>query len=122
MLLTSGPCDRGNAPEQASLLKEMGVWLAEYGESIYGTRGGPFKPGDYGVSTRKGNTIYLHICEWTDDVLTLPAIPLKVVHSRVLSGGTADVARPQPACESRFRKATARASTRSLRLNWMALD
>ena len=92
MLLNVGPMPTGEiAPEQANLLKEMGVWLAEYGESIYGTRGGPFKPGDYGVSTRKGNTIYLHICEWTDDVLTLPAIPLKVLRSRVLSGGQADV-------------------------------
>ena len=57
----------------------MGAWLAKYGESIYGTRGGPFKPGDYGVSTRKGNTIYLHILEWPDDALKLPAIPAKVV-------------------------------------------
>jgi alpha-L-fucosidase len=92
MLLNVGPMPTGEiAPEQANLLKEMGTWLAKYGESIYGTRGGPFKPGDYGVSTRKGNTIYLHICEWTDDVLTLPAIPLKVLGSRVLSGGQADV-------------------------------
>ncbi|MHB8972432.1 MAG: alpha-L-fucosidase [Pirellulaceae bacterium] len=92
VLLNVGPMPTGEiAPEQASLLKEMGEWLAKYGESIYGTRGGPFKPGDYGVSTRKGNTIYVHICEWADDVLTLPAIPLKVLGSRVLSGGQADV-------------------------------
>jgi alpha-L-fucosidase len=79
------------APEQANLLKEMGAWLAQYGESIYGTRGGPFKPGDYGVSTRKGNTIYLHIMDWLDDALTLPVIPAKIVGSRVLSGGKAEV-------------------------------
>jgi len=72
-------------------LKEMGAWLAKYGESIYGTRGGPFKTGDYGVSTRKGHTLYLHLCEWTDDVLKLPAIPAKVVRSRVLTGGKAEV-------------------------------
>ena len=76
LLLNVGPMPTGEiAPEQANLLKEMGAWLAKYGESIYGTRGGPFKPGDYGVSTRQGNTIYVHICEWTDEVLTLPAIP-----------------------------------------------
>jgi alpha-L-fucosidase len=79
------------APEQANLLKEMGAWLAKYGESIYGTRGGPFKPGDYGVSTRKGNIIYLHILEWPEGSLTLPAIPAKIVSSRVLSGGKAEV-------------------------------
>ena len=60
-------------------------------ESIYGTRGGPFKPGDYGVSTRKGDTIYLHVLEWADDTLKLPVIPAKVVRSRLLNGGKAEV-------------------------------
>ncbi len=92
LLLNVGPMPSGEiAPEQAGLLKEMGAWLAEYGESIYGTRGGPFKPGDYGASTRRGNTLYLHVCEWTDDPLTLPGIPLQVLRSRVLSGGKVDV-------------------------------
>ncbi len=92
VLLNVGPTATGAiAPEQASLLKEMGDWLAKHGESIYGTRGGPFKPGEYGVSTRQGNTIFLHICEWTDDTLTLPAIPAKVLRSHVLGGGIAEV-------------------------------
>ncbi|MCL5096711.1 MAG: hypothetical protein M1608_04125 [Candidatus Omnitrophica bacterium] len=71
----------------------MGAWLARYGESIYGTRGGPFKPGDYGVSTRQDKTPYLHVCDWADTVLKLPAMPAKVVRSRVLSGGKAEVRR-----------------------------
>ena len=92
MLLNVGPMPTGEiAPEQAKVLQEMGVWLAKYGESIYGTRGGPFKPGDFGVSTRKGNTIYLHLCEWTEEMVTLPAISRKVVRSRVLGGGKAEV-------------------------------
>jgi alpha-L-fucosidase len=92
MLLNVGPTPAGEiAPEQANLLKEMGAWLAKYGESIYGTRGGPFKPGDYGVSTRKGNIIYLHILEWPEGALMLPAIPAKIVSSRVLGGGKAEV-------------------------------
>ena len=76
-----------NASEQATRLKKIGAWLAKNGGSIYGTRGGPFRPGDYGVSTRKGNTIYLHLCEGFDELLKLPAIPAKVVHSHVLNGG-----------------------------------
>lgn len=92
MLLNVGPMPTGEiAPEQANLLREMGAWLAKNGESIYGTRGGPFKPGDYGVSTRKGNTIYVHVLEWPDEALKLPAISAKVVGSRVLGGGKADV-------------------------------
>jgi alpha-L-fucosidase len=92
LLLNVGPMPSGEiAPEQANLLKEMGAWLARFGESIYGTRGGPFKPGDYGVSTRKGNTIYLHVLEWADDPLKLPVIPAKVVRSCVLKGGKVEV-------------------------------
>lgn len=92
LLLNVGPTPGGRiAPEQANLLKEMGEWLAQFGESIYGTRGGPFKPADYGVSTRKDSTVYLHVLEWPDDALKLPAIPAKVLRSRVLGGGSAEV-------------------------------
>jgi len=100
VLLNAGPMPTGEiAPEQANRLKELGAWLARYGESIYGTRGGPFKPGDYGVSTRKGNTVYLHLCEWTEDVLKLPGISSKVARSRVLSGGQAEVRQTETGLE-----------------------
>lgn len=92
LLLDVGPTPSGEiAPEQAGLVEQLGAWLAKYGESIYGTRGGPFKPGEYGVSTRKGNTVYLHITEWPDETLKLPTLAAKVRSSRVLSGGTVQI-------------------------------
>jgi alpha-L-fucosidase len=92
VLLNVGPTPTGAiAPEQANLVKEIGAWLDKNGESIYGTRGGPFKPGEYGTSTRKGNTIYLHIRNWASDPLKLPAIPAKITGSRVVTGGRAEV-------------------------------
>ncbi len=92
VLLNVGPMPNGQiAPEQVNLIKQAGAWLGKYGESIYGTRGGPFKPGSYGVSTRKGNTVYVHIRKWLADPIQLPAIPAKVVQSRVLTGGEATV-------------------------------
>ena len=92
VLLNVGPMPTGEiAPEQVERLRQIGAWLAKNGESIYGTRGGPFKPGDYGTSTRKGNTVYLYIRDWDDGRLNLPAIPAKIVRSRVLGGGDADV-------------------------------
>jgi alpha-L-fucosidase len=92
LLLNIGPTPTGEiAPEQAGRLREIGAWLAKYGESIYGTRGGPFKPGDYGVSTRKGNIIYLHLTDWSEGVLKLPAIRSKVLNSRLLGGGKVKV-------------------------------
>jgi alpha-L-fucosidase len=92
VLLNVGPMPTGEiAPEQVERLRQIGAWLAQYGESIYGTRGGPFKPGDYGASTRKGNIVYLHIRDWDDGRLILPAIPAKIMRSRALGGGNADV-------------------------------
>ncbi len=92
MLLNVGPTPSGEiAPEQVGRLKEMGAWLAKYGESIYGTRGGPFRPGRFGVSTRKGQTIYLHVQHWPGEALSLPAIPAKIVRAVALTGGTATV-------------------------------
>jgi alpha-L-fucosidase len=90
LLLNVGPRPDGEiAPEQANRLREIGAWLAHYGESIHGTRGGPFKPGDYGASTRRGSTIYLHIRDWEDSSLKLPPLPVKVLRHRVLTGGRA---------------------------------
>jgi alpha-L-fucosidase len=92
VLLNVGPRPDGAIDaDQAKCLREMGAWLARYGESICGTRGGPFKPGEYGVSTRCGNTVYLHVSDWTEDRLKLPPIPAKVVRQRLLTGGAAEV-------------------------------
>jgi hypothetical protein len=45
----------------------------------------------WGGATRKGNAIYLHILRWPADRITLPAIPRKIVQTRLLTGGTATV-------------------------------
>lgn len=100
MLLNIGPTPAGEiAPEQMNRLKEMGAWLAKYGTTIYGTRGGPFKPGRYGVSTHHGNTIYLHIQQWPGETLTLPAIPAKILRSQALTGGQVAVKQTDEAIE-----------------------
>ncbi len=100
LLLNVGPMPNGQiAPEQADRLKELGAWLEKYGQSIYGTRGGPFKPGSYGASTRKGRTIYLHLWRSANGRLKLPPIPVKVVRSRVLTGGKAEVRQTEAGLE-----------------------
>jgi alpha-L-fucosidase len=92
MLLDVGPRPDGIIdPEQANLIRGMGAWLAQYGESIYDTRGGPFKPGAYGVSTYRTNTVYVHVLSWAYGSVLLPPIPARVLSSRVLTGGSATV-------------------------------
>ncbi len=94
LLFNVGPMPDGRIePRQVERLKEMGAWLAEYGEGVYGTRGGPFKPGKWGAATCKGDTIYLYVMNWhTEDKLVLPNIGRKVLSHQTLSGGEAGVA------------------------------
>lgn len=53
--------DGSIAKNEADRLCEIGRWLKEYGETVYGTRGGIWKPTKKYASTRKGDTVYLHI-------------------------------------------------------------
>ncbi|UGQ48595.1 alpha-L-fucosidase [Massilia endophytica] len=93
LLLNVGPRPDGQVdPAQAERLREIGRWLGKYGESIYETRGGPFLPGEYGASTHRGNTVYVHVLKWQGEKLVLPAIPAKVLSAATLAGGKADVA------------------------------
>jgi alpha-L-fucosidase len=88
LLLNVGPMPTGEIePRQVEVLKGVGAWLRTNGQSIYGTRGGPFKPGRFGASTRKGRTIFLHVFNWTGESLSLPPIRAKVIRSRLLNGG-----------------------------------
>jgi len=92
LLLNVGPMPDGRIePRQAQVLKEVGEWLGKYGESIYGTRGGPFKPGEYGASTRRGKTIFVHVLKWPDGSLRLPPIPAKIVEGRLLRGDKVEI-------------------------------
>ena len=74
LLLNIGPQPNGELPATAlERLKEMGEWLGRYGESVYATTAGPIAMGDSIVSTRKGNTTYLHLLTPNrPDRLTLP--------------------------------------------------
>jgi alpha-L-fucosidase len=75
-LLNIGPMSTGKVqPEFVERLHAMGDWMAKNGETIYGTRGGPITPRSWGVSTKKGNTVYLHVLDWKDDYLALPDLP-----------------------------------------------
>jgi alpha-L-fucosidase len=88
-LLNVGPMPNGKIqPEFVTRLKEIGEWLDKNGESIYGTRGGPFTPRPWGVTTRKGNKVYLHILNWPDPVLAMPKMPQKVKSAKLLKDGT----------------------------------
>jgi len=91
LLLDAGPMPDGRIePRQVTVLKQVGAWLQKNGESIYGTRGGPFKPAEYGSSTRKGKTIYVHVLKWPAGSVELPNITARIVGAKLLNGGKAE--------------------------------
>ncbi|MEO7718919.1 MAG: alpha-L-fucosidase [Capsulimonas sp.] len=92
LLLNIGPQPDGAVdPTQADRLRAMAAWMKTRGVSITGTRGGPYKPTSSYVSTRKGNTVYVHVLRWAEDSVTLPALPKRIVKSRLVGKGSASV-------------------------------
>ena len=73
LLLNIGPQPNGEIPATAlQRLKEMGEWAKIYGESIYGTTAGDIAPQPWGVTTRKGNRLFVHILSLNAKELFLP--------------------------------------------------
>jgi len=61
-LLNIGPRPDGQLPDQAvERLKHIGAFMETNSSTIYGTRGGCVPPQDWGVTTQKGKTLYIHI-------------------------------------------------------------
>ena len=87
-LLNVGPTPNGQIqPEFVTRLKALGEWLGRYGESIYGTREGPITPRPWGVSTQKGNKVYLHILDWQDQLLPLPKMNGLIRSAKYMKSG-----------------------------------
>ena len=101
LLFNVGPMPNGQIePCQVERLKEMGAWLKKYGNTVYGTRGGPFKPGKWGASTCKDNKIYLFIMNWPKEgPLQIPALAMKIADVAVKTGGTLKVNRTKEMIE-----------------------
>lgn len=88
-LLNVGPMPNGKIqPEHIELLKQMGEWTRKYGETIYGTRGGPLTARDWGVTTQKGSTVYLHILNWRDEALVIPSLGKKIKSAAMFADKT----------------------------------
>ena len=89
LLMNIGPQPDGQLPAEAlKRLKEIGGWTSQYGETIYGTRGGLVSPRDWGVTTQKGNKLYVHILKWQDKGLFLPVTNHKLSGGKLFKDGT----------------------------------
>ncbi|HEX5169040.1 MAG TPA: alpha-L-fucosidase [Cyclobacteriaceae bacterium] len=85
-LLNVGPMPNGKIqPDHVQLLRQMGDWLKTNGETIYGTSGGPLTARDWGVTTQKGNKVYVHILDWQDESLVIPSWGKKIKSAKLFS-------------------------------------
>jgi alpha-L-fucosidase len=62
LLLNVGPMPDGTIQSEfTDTLKKAGEWMAKFGETIYGTRGGLVSPKDWGTVTVKDDLVFVHI-------------------------------------------------------------
>jgi len=77
LLVNVGPDRHGVIPDlEQKRLREMGEWMTKMGDSIYGTRGGPWEPVDkqYGYCF-KGSTVYVHLLkEYAGTTFKMPPL------------------------------------------------
>lgn len=69
LLLNIGPQPNGELPALAlDRLQGIGKWMDSYGETIYSTQRG-IDDATWGVTTKKGNTTYIHVLDKTCTML-----------------------------------------------------
>lgn len=73
LLMNVGPQPDGNLPAAAvERLEGMGRWMGIYGDSVYGATASGLPVQEWGVTTRKGNTIYLHVFDPSSGKVSIP--------------------------------------------------
>ncbi|MCX7798409.1 MAG: alpha-L-fucosidase [Melioribacter sp.] len=86
-LLNVGPMPDGKIQSEfVDRLKEIGNWLKKYGETIYGTRGGPISEKSWGVTTQKENKVFVHLLNYENNNLLLPDFGKKIKSVKLFDG------------------------------------
>jgi alpha-L-fucosidase len=89
-LLNVGPMPNGKIqPEFVQTLGLVGAWTERYGDSIYGTRGGPVPPQSWGVTTHKDNRVFVHVLDWQQDSVLIPELGRPIDQVRTFPDGLA---------------------------------
>jgi len=74
LLLNVGPMPNGEiGKEFTDTLAMVGKWTKQFGNTFYGTRGGPMKAATWGVTTQNKDFVYVHIFEKpNNNIITIP--------------------------------------------------
>jgi alpha-L-fucosidase len=97
-LLNVGPTAEGRfPPECATRLEEIGAWLRDNGEAIYGTTASPLRGLPSTVRcTAKDSRLFLLVFDWPTEGLQLESLPKSVRRARILASGTPLAVTPTP--------------------------
>lgn len=89
LLLNVGPMPTGEIQQQfVDTLAAAGKWLQQYGASIYNTRGKLMSPQQWGVATRNGKTIYLHMLQApSTPFILLPGFNETITSAEIMGTG-----------------------------------
>lgn len=88
MIINISPTAKGEIPrQQKEILREVGEWMHENSESIYGCGASGFEKPEWGRYTRKGNKLYAHVTEEVIGAIALPGVNGMVEKARRLSDG-----------------------------------
>lgn len=91
LLLNVGPLPTGEIQSEfRDTLTKVGLWLQQYGHTIYGSRGAVMAPQPWGVATAKGKMIYVHWLNSTNSKeIFLPGVKQRIKNATLLSEGNA---------------------------------
>ena len=86
LILNVGPDANGEIPAGArAVLHEVGEWMRQNGESIYGCGAASLPKPEWGRYTRKGETLYAHVLEEAVSAVCLQNLGGCVARMRLLS-------------------------------------
>jgi alpha-L-fucosidase len=88
-LLNVGPMPDGTIQtEFADTLKQIGNWMQQNGESVYGTRGNIIKPQQWGTMTMKNKSVYVHILNKPEQegYIFIPGVKEKIAKAFLFDG------------------------------------
>lgn len=88
-LLNVGPDGEGVIPQASQdILREVGDWLRDHGDSIYGTQAVQVYPYDldWGRFTYKPGKLFIHVFQWKP-ILQLPCLANTITKAYVLKTG-----------------------------------
>ncbi|MGL4799919.1 MAG: alpha-L-fucosidase, partial [Cellulosilyticaceae bacterium] len=89
LILNVGPDATGRIPkESVQILEEVGAWMADNGDSIYGCGLADYPKPEWGRFTQKGNTLYAHVMEEQVGAICLQNMAGKIKSMRLLKDKT----------------------------------